>query len=130
MRRRLAPAQVAELVDALASGASGVKAVEVRVLSWAPAFALSRYGSAGHPSPARTLSCRSPKGAGGLAAKRDVQQTSALDLVEHEDGGGRRLRGQLPGDDEGADAGVGVDELEPPPPMRLPRGLDRLGSRT
>ena len=29
-------AQVAELVDALASGASGRKAVEVRVFSWAP----------------------------------------------------------------------------------------------
>ncbi len=29
-------AQVVELVDALASGASGRKAVEVRVLSWAP----------------------------------------------------------------------------------------------
>ena len=31
-------AQVAELVDALASGASGLTAVEVRVLSWAPRF--------------------------------------------------------------------------------------------
>src|SRR3712207_79769 len=31
-----ADAQVAELVDALASGASGRKAVKVRVLSWAP----------------------------------------------------------------------------------------------
>src|SRR3546814_12863108 len=30
------PAQVAELVDALASGASGRKVVEVRVFSWAP----------------------------------------------------------------------------------------------
>ena len=29
-------AQMAELVDALASGASGLTAVEVRVLSWAP----------------------------------------------------------------------------------------------
>jgi len=29
-------AQVAELVDALASGASARKGVEVRVLSWAP----------------------------------------------------------------------------------------------
>ena len=29
-------AQMAELVDALASGASGRKAVEVRVLFWAP----------------------------------------------------------------------------------------------
>ena len=29
-------AQVAELVDALASGASGRKVVEVRVFSWAP----------------------------------------------------------------------------------------------
>jgi hypothetical protein len=33
-----AHAQVAELVDALASGASGCKVVEVRVLSWAPFF--------------------------------------------------------------------------------------------
>ena len=31
-------AQVAELVDALASGASGLTAVKVRVLSWAPYF--------------------------------------------------------------------------------------------
>ena len=31
-------AQVAELVDALASGASARKGVEVRVLSWAPFF--------------------------------------------------------------------------------------------
>ena len=31
-------AQVAELVDALASGASGRKVVEVRVFSWAPFF--------------------------------------------------------------------------------------------
>ena len=29
-------AQVAELADALASGASGLTVVEVRVLSWAP----------------------------------------------------------------------------------------------
>ena len=35
---REANAQVAELVDALASGASGRKAVEVRVFSWAPHF--------------------------------------------------------------------------------------------
>ncbi len=34
-------AQVAELVDALASGASGRKVVEVRVFSWAPIFLLS-----------------------------------------------------------------------------------------
>src|SRR6185312_2316179 len=32
------PAQVAELVDALASGASGLTVVEVRVLSWAPSL--------------------------------------------------------------------------------------------
>jgi hypothetical protein len=32
-------AQVVELVDALASGASGLTAVKVRVLSWAPSFA-------------------------------------------------------------------------------------------
>jgi hypothetical protein len=34
--KALAYAQVAELVDALASGASGRKVVEVRVFSWAP----------------------------------------------------------------------------------------------
>ena len=33
---RLASAQVAELVDALASGASALTGVEVRVFSWAP----------------------------------------------------------------------------------------------
>ena len=37
MIRSLAdPAQVAKLVDALASGASGGNSVEVQVLSWAP----------------------------------------------------------------------------------------------
>ena len=35
-RRCTTPAQVAELVDALASGASVRMDVEVRVLSWAP----------------------------------------------------------------------------------------------
>jgi hypothetical protein len=35
-------AQVAELVDALASGASGRKVVEVRVFSWAPFSAASQ----------------------------------------------------------------------------------------
>ncbi len=35
-------AQVAELVDALASGASGLTAVKVRVLSWAPSLSVSR----------------------------------------------------------------------------------------
>ncbi len=35
-RKFLPYAQVAELVDALASGASGRKVVEVRVFSWAP----------------------------------------------------------------------------------------------
>jgi hypothetical protein len=39
-------AQVAELVDALASGASDRKVVEVRVFSWAPRFALT--GTAWH----------------------------------------------------------------------------------
>src|SRR5215813_7521055 len=36
IRSNRAHAQVAELVDALASGASGFTAVKVRVLSWAP----------------------------------------------------------------------------------------------
>ncbi len=35
-RTVLKPAQVAELVDALASGVSDRKVVEVRVFSWAP----------------------------------------------------------------------------------------------
>jgi hypothetical protein len=40
-------AQVAELVDALASGASGLTAVKVRVLSWAP---LALFADVRHPS--------------------------------------------------------------------------------
>jgi hypothetical protein len=44
-----ARAQVAELVDALASGASDRKVVEVRVLSWAPWFGASQFS----PSPRR-----------------------------------------------------------------------------
>jgi hypothetical protein len=42
LRKRTAVAQVAELVDAPASGAGARKGVEVRVLSWAPLFFLSR----------------------------------------------------------------------------------------
>jgi hypothetical protein len=34
---------VAELVDALASGASGLTAVKVRVLSWAPSIPAARF---------------------------------------------------------------------------------------
>ena len=43
---RIAPriAQVAELVDALASGASDRKIVEVRVFSWAPFFVCLFWG--------------------------------------------------------------------------------------
>ena len=42
MIRTLAdPAQVAKLVDALASGASGGNSVEVQVLSWAPVNTLN-----------------------------------------------------------------------------------------
>src|SRR4051794_18757546 len=46
-------AQVAELVDALASGASGLTVVEVRVLSWAPNISLlhSAYPFFLRPSP-------------------------------------------------------------------------------
>lgn len=40
-RKRTAVAQVAELVDAPASGAGARKGVEVRVLSWAPLFLAS-----------------------------------------------------------------------------------------
>src|SRR6202795_3423865 len=49
-RRR---AQVVELVDALASGASGLTAVKVRVLSWAP-FAQAHH-SFRLPNPPRQL---------------------------------------------------------------------------
>ena len=49
---------MAELVDALASGASGFTAVKVRVLSWAPRFA---FGYAW-----RSRARRSPKGEDGL----------------------------------------------------------------
>jgi hypothetical protein len=45
-------AQVAELADALASGASGRKVVEVRVLSWAPFIPSSRLVPS-HRSPAK-----------------------------------------------------------------------------
>ena len=43
-------AQVAELVDALASGASDLTVVEVRVLSWAP-FDPEAVSAARDPSP-------------------------------------------------------------------------------
>ena len=46
-KREIVWAQVAELVDALASGASDRNVVEVRVLSWAPIFqTASRFGAA------------------------------------------------------------------------------------
>ena len=59
----LPPAQMAELVDALASGASGLTAVEVRVLFWAPFIQMAlhhkmqRHLSMDLPSvPSRVLS--------------------------------------------------------------------------
>src|SRR5579871_1170890 len=50
-------AQVAELVDALASGASGLTAVKVRVLSWAPiSFAQAHRRCCARPIvPARSV---------------------------------------------------------------------------
>ena len=45
LKTRQSAAQVVELVDALASGASGRKVVEVRVLSWAPFLYRPREGS-------------------------------------------------------------------------------------
>src|ERR1700758_254434 len=51
IRSKRAHAQVAELVDALASGASGLTAVKVRVLSWAPRFALRAARGAAACSP-------------------------------------------------------------------------------
>src|SRR5215475_3707464 len=57
-------AQVAELVDALASGASGLTAVKVRVLSWAPRLvpvAWRGQAEAGQaialPAPCATCRC-------------------------------------------------------------------------
>ncbi len=41
----LPKAQMAELVDALASGASDRKVVEVQVLFWAPAYPLHGRGN-------------------------------------------------------------------------------------
>ena len=41
--REATPAQVAELVDALASGASDLMVVEVQVLFWAPDTKRPRY---------------------------------------------------------------------------------------
>src|SRR5580700_5436205 len=49
IRSKRAHAQVAELVDALASGASGLTAVKVRVLSWAPRFAFEASRGAATP---------------------------------------------------------------------------------
>jgi hypothetical protein len=56
---------VAELVDALASGASGFTAVKVRVLSWAPRFAC-HYRGAAMRWPKAKRARRSPKGEDGL----------------------------------------------------------------
>src|SRR5437879_12396362 len=49
-------AQVGELVDALASGASGLTAVKVRVLSWAPSAASAEpfLGASGWRADAST----------------------------------------------------------------------------
>src|ERR1700748_3924153 len=51
-------AQVAELVDALASGASGLTAVKVRVLSWAPFLVPSPHTPAERIRRRRDDSCR------------------------------------------------------------------------
>src|SRR5262245_15924338 len=53
-------AQVAELVDALASGASARKGVEVRVFSWAPDH-LSRSAIASRPSAGRRTRPHEPR---------------------------------------------------------------------
>jgi hypothetical protein len=64
-------AQVVELVDALASGASGLTAVKVRVLSWAPAEGGGYYGPnglnelRGPPAPARIMPQARDKAAAG-----------------------------------------------------------------
>ena len=53
-------AQVAELVDALGSGPSACKGVEVRVLSWAPSFlprSSKEVQKAANPLGSRLFSC-------------------------------------------------------------------------
>src|SRR5206468_781093 len=63
-------AQVAELVDALASGASGLTAVKVRVLSWAPSAlaqtndAARREAASGCDAEISALSSRYAAGSG------------------------------------------------------------------
>ena len=52
-----APAQVVKLVDTLASGASGRKAVEVQVLSWAP-FPKQRLAMQDHTADPPSYECR------------------------------------------------------------------------
>src|ERR1700757_5076108 len=71
-------AQVAELVDALASGASGLTAVKVRVLSWAPL--------------ARTPDQQT--GRADLASARHLSTTSGVSLFAARL---RRYRGGRPG---------------------------------
>src|SRR6476659_1331095 len=48
---KAARAQVVELVDALASGASGLTAVKVRVLSWAPFARAHDFAECGLSGP-------------------------------------------------------------------------------
>src|SRR5215813_12628824 len=68
IRTKRAHAQVAELVDALASGASGLTAVKVRVLSWAPS----------HSTPSRVSWLRiSPDQPFQAAAPPSRPQTTA-----------------------------------------------------
>jgi hypothetical protein len=57
-------AQVAELADALASGASGRKVVEVRVLSWAPYIPTQR--------DSRVLRGRDPLGSDSEYADSEI----------------------------------------------------------
>src|SRR5438270_13308922 len=58
VRTKAARAQVVELVDALASGASGLTAVKVRVLSWAPILSKLRDPGAANISWSSPPDCR------------------------------------------------------------------------
>src|SRR4051794_17738960 len=73
-------AQVVELVDALASGASGLTAVKVRVLSWAPSSSISPLSAQLPLEMIEHHDCRSDAaglGVGQTAGNRSVEGSEA-----------------------------------------------------